>query len=190
MEPGKWRHLQNYHILPLCRAIVVLFDELLPPPAPKADGLTSLDEEVQRRTAVMIITEDNRGLSSPISFDAIRSELLPLARSDVHSANKSHIIRVSLKVAVQSVAELQKTEETLAPVAADDDVDPIAASKFDAVFAAVESADEYVDGILNESAKNSLDQGEIRDALENIERTERGEDLYEAESDHWRGMWI
>ena len=150
----------------------------------------SLDEEVQRRTAVMIITGDNRGLSTPISFDAIRSESLPLARSDVNSADQSHIIRVFLKVAVQFVAKLQKREETLVSIAADDDGDTIAASKFDGDFTAVECADAYVDGILNQSAKASPHQLEIRVALESIERKERGEDSYAAEFEHWSPRWV
>ena len=165
LDPQQWSH---YRLLPLCRAIIVLLDEdlpppvryqgylilgcngfallvtrsvsksvylrggwcaefslgagfpalaqlligwtllLLPPPVPKTD---SLDDEVQRRSAALVLTGIHDGLSSPISFDAIKSESLPLARDDICTIDSTNIVRVSLKVAVLFIAELQQKEE-------------------------------------------------------------------------------
>jgi hypothetical protein len=188
--PVEWRHWERYHLLPLCRAVVVVLDELLlSPPVCRIDGTISLDDEIQRRTAVLILTGYGHGLSNTISFDAIKSEFLPLARDDVCACDSARTIRVSLKTAVQFIAELQQREDTAFSSLKQDTVNTILEPNTYGVFA-VDRADEYVDDVLNNPLEDESKQSEIKYARETIKMRERGEVSYEAEFDHWNSSWI
>lgn len=177
-------------MLPLCRAVVVVLDELLLSlPVRRIDGTISLDDEIQRRIAVLILTGHDDGLSNTISFDSIKSKSLPLARNDARALNNARIIRVSLKTAVRFIAELQQREDRV-----------FSSSKRDVVninlepntygFFVVDRANEYVNHILHNSVEDEVKQSEIRYAREIIRERECGEVSYEAEFDHWNGSWI
>ena len=107
IEKSRW---QRFHLLPLCRAIIVLFDELSDPVFESNDTIL-LDDEVQRQNAVLVLTGHDQDLSSAIQFHTIRAESLPLARRDVSGIDGENVIRVSLKTAVQFIAELQQREK-------------------------------------------------------------------------------
>lgn len=187
IERSRWQH---FHLLPLCRAIIVLLDQYLSPPARKMDGIISLDDEVQRQTAVLILTGYNHDLSGAINFDTIRSETLPLARHDVSVTDSANMIRVSLKTAVQFIAELQQREERAFSSSKRDSTDPTFESKTDGVFAAVNNADEYVEDLIDNASENDSKWFTIKYALEVLKAKERGEDLHEAEFDHWNANWV
>ena len=71
----------------------------------------SLDDEMQRRTVVLVLTVYNQGLKSgDLNFDSIRSSALPLARDDTDDDSKN-VIRVPLKTAVHFIEQLQQREE-------------------------------------------------------------------------------
>lgn len=108
IERSRW---QRFNLLPLCRTVIILLDEYFAPPVRKTDGTFSLDDEVQRRTAVLVLTGYDQDLSGAVNFDTIRSESLPLTRHDVSATDSGNVIRVSLKTAVQFIAELQQREE-------------------------------------------------------------------------------
>lgn len=181
---------QRFRLLPLCRAIIVLFDEFPPSPVRKMDGTVSLDDEVQRETAVLVLTGYNQDLSGAVNFDTIRSESLPLARHDVSATDSANMIRVSLKNAVQFVAGLQQREERAFPDSKDSSTDTTLDFKTDDVFAAVNDADEYVEDIFNNPTK-SESKWLIRYAEEIVTAKERGENFHEREFGfHWRGSWV
>lgn len=145
---------QRFHLLPLCRAIIVLLDEFPPIPVRKMDGTVSLDDEVQRQTAVLVLTGYNQDLSGAVNFDTIRSESLPLARHDVSATDSANMIRVSLRTAVQFIAGLQQREERAFPDSKDGSTDSTLDFKKDDVFAAVNDADEYVEDIFDNPSKS------------------------------------
>lgn len=186
-EWGGWR---RFHLLPLCRAIIVLLDEYLSPPVRKMDGTFSLDDEVQRRTAVLVLTGYDQDLSGAVNFDTIRSKSLPLARHDVSATDSANVIRVSLKTAVQFIAEMQQREEGAFSSSNRGSADTTIESKTDGVFSAVNNGDEYVEDILDNPSKCSQKRSAIMYALDIIKAEERGEDLHEVEFDHWNRNWV
>lgn len=114
-NPTEWGHREHYRLLPLCRAIIVLFDELVSQAVPKSNGKIPLDDEAQRWTAVLILPRYDHGSSCAISFYASRWRSLPLVRDDFDTIDSSNVIRVSLKAAVGFIAELQRREEKAFP---------------------------------------------------------------------------
>ena len=91
IERSRW---QRFHLLPLCRAIIFLFDELSEPVFESNDTIL-LDDEVRRQSAVLVLTVYTQDLSSAIDFHIIRAESLPLARRDVSGIDGENMIRVS-----------------------------------------------------------------------------------------------
>ena len=189
--PTQWSRWQRFHLLPLCRAIIVLLDEFPPIPVRNVDGTVSLDDEVQRQTAVLVSTGYNQDLSGPVNFDTIRSESLPLARHDVSATDSANVIRVSLKTAVQFIAGLQQREEKAFSNSTEGSTDTKLKSEKDGVFTAVNNADEYVEYILDNPSESESKWSAIRYAAERVRAKERGEILHEREFGfHWRGSWV
>ena len=178
--PEERRNWQNYQLLPICRALIVLFDERVPPLERRIDGTVSLDAEAQRQSVVLILTGYDEGLSEPISFNGIRSESLPLARDDTSAINSAKIIRVPMNIAVQFIAELQRREE-----------EAMLASQQDTTGApAIDKAEEWMNKILDNPSESDLKQFAIEDALSTIDMRKRGEIPDEEEFNHWRGDWV
>ena len=185
------KYWRCYKLLPLCRAIVVLYDEYLPHPARESDGTFSLDKDIERRTAVMILTGHNSGLSSPIDFDAIRSSSLPIARDDVDAIDPSNVIRVSLKTAVQFITKLQQQEEAASPSSKPVDTDNLNEPRKRILWEDVDNADAYVEYILDRPHGSQSKQSVLDFVLGRIERKKRGEFVSECEIGmHWPGSWV
>ena len=55
IKRSRWQH---FHLLPLCRAIIVVLDDVVTPSI-KMDNTISLDDEVRRQTAVLVLTGYN-----------------------------------------------------------------------------------------------------------------------------------
>ena len=166
-------HWQRFQLLPLCRAIIVLLDECPLPLVHKPDGTVSLDDEVQRLSAVLVLTGYDQDLSAAINFDTIRSDSRSLARQDVSRADSKNVIRVSLKTAVQFIEGLQQREDRANGIGETGD-----------------KADEYVNDILDDPEKSEKKRSVISLAVDRIRAKERGEELYEGVFTHWRGNWI
>lgn len=100
----------EFKLLPVCWAIIVVLDELSPEPEYEPvydpDGFISLDNEIQRQSVLMVRTGDESGLSAPISFESVREQALPLARPDIESNECIDAVRVTLAIAVRFVADL------------------------------------------------------------------------------------
>ena len=156
----------------------------------KTDGAFSLDDEMQLRTAVMVLTGYDQDLNGAVNFEAIRSESLPLARNDVSATDCGNVIRVSLKTALRFIAGLQQREERAFSNSKRDPADKALEAKTDGFFAAVNSADEYVGDVLDDASKSCSRWSAIRCALEWMKAKERGEDLPETESNHWNANGV
>lgn len=105
------RSPQDYKLLPLCRAILMILDERCPNPS----GRLSLENQVQRQNVLIVRTREKDGLSAPISFDTIRSQSMPTGRSDVDTEESENTIRVSLRTAVKFILDLRQREEMAFP---------------------------------------------------------------------------
>jgi hypothetical protein len=64
---------KNYKLLPLCRAIILILDELDQDVEEDEDGRVSLDEYSQAQSVLMVRTGDESHLSAPITFEQIKS---------------------------------------------------------------------------------------------------------------------
>ena len=172
LDPGTGgvTHSQHYHLRPLCRAIVTLLDRSSLPPQYDKDGLelstVSLDNEVKRYTVLLVLTGDQQGLSEPITFDTINLESLPLKRHDISGIDSVNIIRVSMKIAVHFVAELERREQSALEIVDELDyvvvnnrsrrnecnwsgIEDATSLKRDGVLSAFKDADEYADAVLD-----------------------------------------
>ncbi len=168
------RFPQNHHLLPLCRAILIIFDTISP--TGSADVL--LDKESQRQNVLIVRTKDEDGLSAPINFNAIRSQSLPLARSDISTDHRDDILRVSLKTAVHFVLDLQRREEIVFPEV-----------RCNASAVSVE-ADEHVAKIMRAvDEKGIREVPEIGSVLRTMEEEERGESSQSGEFSFWSPRW-
>lgn len=105
------RSPQNYKLHPLCRAVLIILDERCPNPG----GRLSIEDQIQRQNVLIVRTREEDGLSTPIIFDTIRSQSLPLGGSDVDTEESENMIRVSLRTAVKFILDLQQREEMAFP---------------------------------------------------------------------------
>lgn len=185
MERSRWQH---FHLLPLCRAIIVPLDESVEPLI-KVDYTISLNDEVRRQTAVLVLTGYDQGLSSGIDFNTVRAESLPLARGDVSATDGSNMIRVSLKTAVQFVAELQQREERAFSSSRRDPTETTLKSQTNADSTVVNDAEKYVENILANPTE-SRSWSRIQSAFEIVKAKQREEMNPEADLSHWSPTWI
>lgn len=170
-----WEDPEDYKLLPLCRAIMIILDDEQPP---DFDHRVFLDKEAERLNVVIVRTGDEDGLSAPIDFSNIRSESLPLARSDISTDAGEATIRVSLKTAIKFILDLERREQAVFPSLypgrsnVEDQSDAYAERKLDQV--------EDM-GIANVPA--------VKDALLDILRG-REEPSQSAEFDFWSPNWL
>jgi len=76
---------------------------------PESDGFIRLRKLTQRQTVLIARTGAEEGLSVPISFESLKSQSLPLKRSDVITQDVD-VVRVSLAAAVQFIVSLEVRE--------------------------------------------------------------------------------
>jgi hypothetical protein len=86
----------NYKLLPLCRAIILILDELDQDVEEDEDRRVSLDEYSQAQSVLMVRTGDESHLSATISFEQIKAQTLPLRRDD-WILEGIEVVRVSLR---------------------------------------------------------------------------------------------
>ena len=181
---------ENFNLLPLSRAIIVLLDEPYSPPVFKVNNTVSLDDEVQRRTAVLVLTGFDQGLSCALSFDSIRSNALPLARDDVE-ATDSNVVRVSLKTAVHFIAELQQREES----AVSDPTGALTATKSESAkkdhgTTMAKQADEHAEDILANASTGPSKARLLRGAMEEVKLIDSGLMNPDWQFLHWSPRYI
>lgn len=78
------------------------------------NGIKHYEDVAKKKQSVLLIRTGNESnLSAPISFDALKDQVLPLERSEDIQA--SDLIRVPLKIGVRFVANLLVHEEAALP---------------------------------------------------------------------------
>lgn len=161
---------QDHKLLPLCQAVLIVLDKRCPNPS----GCVSLETQVQKQNVLIVRTREEDGLSAPVSFDTIKSQSLPLARSDVHTKENENMIRVSLRTAVRFILDLQRREEMAFP---DLRRKPNDRS---------ERADRYAMNLLREvDQRGSGGVIAMRFLLQDIKGQEEGKSSQEKEFDFW-----
>ena len=163
-------------MLPLCRAIIVILDEM----PPKQRARVVLEEEVQRQNVLIVRTNDEAGLSAPISLDNIRSHSFPLARSDLNTDDDEggNVVRVPLRTAIKFILDLQRREETAFPGLRRRKNNRSA------------RADRYATEVLRKvGRKGSSRMPRMNFVMEEIEAVDRGEPSYEREFSLKSPLW-
>lgn len=97
----------------------------------------------------MVLTSEENGLSAPITFDTIRSQSLPVVRAE--GTPEYDIIRVSLRTAVQFIADLERREEEAFPHLGRSAIDQSLGPGTDNESFAWTGADEWVDEIMRQA---------------------------------------
>lgn len=85
----------------------------------ESDGIVSLRKLAQRQTVLITRIGSKRGLSAPISLESLKSQSLPLDRSDGISHDVD-AVRVFLIEAVQSIVDLERREKIAIPILKDE----------------------------------------------------------------------
>ena len=181
---------QNFKLLPLCRAILVIIDRL--PPHHELDPPARLDDIMQRLSVILVLTGDDSGLITPITFDGLRAQSLPLARTDCTAGGDGvNAIRVPLGLAVRFIADLERKQDAAfrgrRSGTVDESICPFAVCNGPNIC----SADEWV----NEIVKRAVAEGEenvfeTRYALQRIQAAQRGEEPDWNELQHLNARWI
>ena len=175
-----WPNTHHFKLRPLCRAIVVLLDELSLVESYEEDeedgGMVYLDDKMERQSVVLVRTGDDARLSRPISFVSLRAHSLPLARDDLIGGDVGvDAIRVSLGLAVRFIKDLEQREERAYPHVRPSTVDGSICPS--AVFNGppIRDADEYVEKIMEKPSERRLDKySGTRAALKAIETASNG----------------
>ncbi|KAL8735794.1 MAG: hypothetical protein Q9166_000658 [cf. Caloplaca sp. 2 TL-2023] len=185
-SPASRKPLQDDNVLPLFRAIILVFDQVVEPDVLKGSRLC-LDQEVQRQNVLLILTGDNNGLNVPICFDAIRADSLETARPDVPSPAVD-MIRIPLKTAIQFVANLQQQQDAAAWRPPSDPRDSSVYSAKRGCYDADDEARQWADRIIRRESPHDI--APLRIAVDKIEGLKRGEKLPSPEFLHWSPRWF
>ncbi|KAL8828241.1 MAG: hypothetical protein Q9170_006685 [Blastenia crenularia] len=106
--------LQNHALNPLYYSIILMIDNLdslNDDYDREIDGYLSLPKIAQYQTVLIVRTGNEQGLSAPISFESLETQLRPLKRNDI-AGEGTEVIRVSLVVAIQFITSLERREES------------------------------------------------------------------------------
>ena len=182
----------QYKLLPVCRAILVVLDELVP--VRPHERKIYLDLEVQRQNVVMVRTGNETGLSSPISFSGIREQALPLARPDLETHNDIDAIRVPLATAVQFIVNLQRREEAAFPDSAPSTAVQHSLYPFthhtEPYAAKITNVDDWVDRVMELANEKGIDKVmDAREAMSTVQAARCGEDPVWSCSCYFEGRW-
>ena len=167
----------QFKLLPICRAIIVVLDELVE--SDVNERFVYLDLEVQRQNVLMVRTGSEIGLSEPISFDSIRELALPLARPDVETCKDIEAIRVPLATAVQFIVDLERREEVAFPESAPSTAVERAlcplAHHTESYPARITNVDDWVDRVLELADEKGIENvSEAREALLTVQAAQQG----------------
>ena len=190
-----WPDPRNFKLLPVCRALIMILDELSPSTGPDPDGFISLDNELQRQSVLMVRTGEESHLSEPISFENVKEEALPLARPDIKSYENTDAVRVVLAIAVRFVVDLQRREELAIPESAlsstiDQSLCPLT-QHTEEFSARTTNVDEWIDRIMKMADQKGIeDVRPARDAVARVKAVQRGEShLADLGAPHFDGRW-
>lgn len=173
--------VQNFKLFPICRAIVMVFDEFVSmEDQDYPDGYVEIDEELQRQNVLMVRTGDESGLSEAINFESVREQALPLARPDLNAHDGIEAIRVTLATAVRFVIDLQRREELAFPESGSISAVEPALCAFPhhskMLPATMTNADEWVDKLMEIADDEGVENvWEVQTAVSTIKAMHRGE---------------
>ena len=182
----------QYKLLPVCRAIIVVLDELVS--VDLHERLIYLDLDVQRQNVVMVRTGNEKYLSEPISFESIKELALPLARPDLETHNDIDAIRVPLATAVQFIVNLEQREEAAFPdsgpgTAVDEAFYP-SPYHTERSAAKITNVDDWVDNVLEVADEKGIDKvSDARSAMLTVQAARRGEDPVWSRPCYFKGRW-
>jgi hypothetical protein len=171
--------LQHYSLLPLYHAIIVIIDrldQLDEDCEPKSDGFISLHKLAQHQSVLIARTGVEEGLSAPISFKSLKSQSLPLERSDVINQDID-IVRVSLAAAVQFIVSLEVRENLASPktkneLPLDTSLCPYPPKGFEENDQVCHSPKAWADALMVAAEKHGYDN--IPETWESIRRVQAG----------------
>ncbi|WEW61671.1 hypothetical protein PRK78_007163 [Emydomyces testavorans] len=168
---------QHYSLLPLYHSIVVIIDRFdSSDTEPESDGHVSLCKIGERQTVLIARTGMEEGLSAPISLESLKSQSLPLERSDV-APEDTDVVRVSLAAAVEYIVSLEMREglanskEKHEP-SIDISLCPCIPQSFTSS-EVDDSAEAWADVFMEEAEKHGYDN--ILDTWESIRRVRAGQ---------------
>lgn len=170
LHQSAWPNTRDFKLLPMYRAIIVILDELPLDKVVASDGSIPLDEIMQRENVVLVLTGDDSGLSTPVTFESLIPRSLPLARVDwTASGNDIDAIRVPLALAVRFVADPERREQAAypatRPIAVDKSIYPLPVFNGSPVL----SGDEWANEIIKEAVQKGKENvHQTRDALRRI----------------------
>ena len=107
--------LDNYHIQPLYKAVILLVDRFDMDLEPDASGVFDLQKAIHRQSVLVIRTGLEVGLSCPISFDSLKGKTLPLERSDLGLHPNVEVVRTSLTNGIRFILEMERREFAACP---------------------------------------------------------------------------
>jgi hypothetical protein len=197
MTQNHTSRLQHYSLLPLYHAIVVMIDHLDRLDkriARESDGFICLRKSALRQTVLIARTGVEEGLSAPISLESLRSQSVPLKRSDVIMQDID-VVRVSLAVAVQFIADLEVREELAFPKSRnalfeDYWLDPDDAQGSERNDQVCRNSEAWADACIIAAEKYGCDN--IFETWQSIRRVQAslvGEDFYELEHVPFGNSW-
>lgn len=105
---------KSHKLLPLCRAIILVLDELDQDVEGDEDGCVSLDKYSQAQSVFMVQTGNESHLSPPMTFEQIKVKTPPLRRDD-WILEDIEVVRASLTIAADFIANVQQKEEAAFP---------------------------------------------------------------------------
>lgn len=177
--------LTQYHkLLPLCRAIIVIYDTVTLDFPANNEGCIHLDDVIEKQNVLLVLTGDQRGLSAPVDLDTMKAQVTGQALTPpttaVTSDSDIDMVRVSMWTAMQFINDLERREESVFPdlglIATDRSMAPISDKKK----AGVVTADDWAEEIMQEASEKGTQNVEaITDAFYEItSREEQGESRY------------
>ncbi len=174
----------------MCQAIIII-DQLNLDTGSDPNSVI-LHEQSQRQSVLMVRTGDESHLSAPIGFESIKADCLPLARTDV-SGSGIDLVRVSLAIAADFIANLQWREEAAFP----NSIDPSAIEGYlclEGLKGGASdhclSADTWANHFIQEAQEKGYDNVyQTREAVRQVKARKRGESLYELTPYHFDSRW-
>ena len=169
-----WPDPANYKLLPLCRAIILIFDQQPNYDWDDSDEYLYLDEVIDGLNVVMVLTGEDTALSEPITFESIKGHALPLARPDADGCVDA--IRVPMAIAVQFMANLLQKEEAAFPELKPNAIDPDLTPEDYVGVVRAPNAEEWVDGALQAADERGIDKvSSVWHIVQEIRAADRGE---------------
>ena len=107
--------LDNYHIQPLYKAVVLLIDRFDMDLEPDASGVFDLQKAIHRQSVLVVRTGIEVGLSSQISFNSLKGKTLPLERSDLGMHPNVEVVRTSLANGIRFILDMERRELAARP---------------------------------------------------------------------------